>query len=157
MKKFFSIVGSILSAIGFLALMGWVIFLLPIIPLKIILTDIGLVRAVGFSRGFSGIADTVNFIWILGIPIALSLRIPAFRKMYYRLPWMYPYVKIYYLNLVIMAIALIILNYGYEVQNETRHTIFFILMLLEIVIGRVLMSIYFNWKNAEHIGGSKYE
>jgi len=56
-----------------------------------------------------------------------------------------------------MGIALMILNYGYKVQNETRHTIFFILMLLEIVIGRILMSIYFNWKRVEHIGGDEYE
>ncbi|MCL2154090.1 MAG: hypothetical protein FWH53_00340 [Leptospirales bacterium] len=152
MKKFFSIIGLIFSIIAFLAIMGWVIPLLPLM-LLIIFNDIEAVLISGFSTSGSS-ADSI---WIFAIPIAVSLLIPVFRKMYYKLPWLFPYVKIFYINVVIMGIALMILNYGYKVQNETRHTIFFILMLLEIVIGRILMSIYFNWKRVEHIGGDEYE
>jgi hypothetical protein len=145
MKEFF----STLSSVGyFILVMSWLIPLLLFLPFGII-TDINTVRVSGFSGQNTGI----SFIAVLGALIGFSMLIPAFRKMYYKLPWLFPYVKIFFINVVIISVASMIINYGYEIQNETRHTIFFILMLCEIVIGRILMCLYFSRKKIGHIQG----
>jgi len=71
--------------------------------------------------------------------------------MYRVLPWLYSFVKIFYVNLIILGIGLIILNFGYQTQNNTRHTVFFILMILQVVICRLAMCIYFKIKPAKII------
>lgn len=111
--------------------------------------DIQTIRSSGFSTTNIGL----QLIGVLGLFIGLSLLVPALRKMYYKLPWLYSYVKIFYVNIVIMSIATLILNYGYEVQNSKRHSIFFILMVLQMVICRIGMCIYFNKKPVQYIGG----
>lgn len=111
--------------------------------------DIQTIRSSGFSTTNIGL----QLIGILGLFIGLSLLVPALRKMYYKLPWLYSYVKIFYVNIVIMSIATLILNYGYEVQNSKRHSIFFVLMVLQMVICRIGMCIYFNKKPVQYIGG----
>jgi hypothetical protein len=62
-----------------------------------------------------------------------------------------------YLNLIIMSIAVALLNYGYEVQNPARHTLFFILMIIQIIIFRLLMSLYFSRNRVPYIGGNSDE
>jgi hypothetical protein len=148
-KSFF---GSVAALIYFLTVMWWVLLLLPFVVLMLF-TDIGVIR----SSGFSTVNTGISFIAIFGLLLGLSLLIPAFRKMYYKLPWLFPYVKIMYLNLIIMSIAVTLLNYGYEVQNPARHTLFFILMIIQIIIFRLLMSLYFSRNRVPYIGGNSDE
>ena len=56
------------------------------------------------------------------------------------------FVKIFFINLVILSTGLYILNKGYEVVNETRHTIAFILMIIQVVVCRLAMCFYFKNK-----------
>jgi len=148
-KGFF---GSVAALVYFLTVMWWVLLLLPFVVLMLF-TDIGVIRRSRFSTVNTGI----SFIAIFGLLLGLSLLIPAFRKMYYKLPWLFPYVKIMYLNLIIMSIAVALLNYGYEVQNPARHTLFFILMIIQIIIFRLLMSLYFSRNRVPYIGGNSDE
>ncbi|NLM21385.1 MAG: hypothetical protein GX207_06510 [Peptococcaceae bacterium] len=148
-KGFF---GSVAALVYFLTVMWWVLLLLPFVVLMLF-TDIGVIR----SSGFSTVNTGISFIAIFGLLLGLSLLIPAFRKMYYKLPWLFPYVKIMYLNLIIMSIAVALLNYGYEVQNPARHTLFFILMIIQIIIFRLLMSLYFSRNRVPYIGGNSDE
>jgi len=136
------------AIIYFLTVMWWILLLLIVVPIGLIL-EIHTIRSSGFSTSNDGTA----FIGVFGLFIGLSLLIPAFRRIYYKLPWMFPFVKILYPNVIIMSIAIILLNYGYEVQNPARHNLFFIMMVCQIIVCRVFMCIYFNRKRVQYIGG----
>lgn len=148
MSKLKSYLGNTAAIIYFILVMWWMLLMLAIVPFTL-LGNIQTIRSSGFSMANMGIM----FMGLFGLFIGISLLIPAFRKMYYKLPWLFPYVKILYVNLVIMGVATLILNYGYEVQNSTRHTSFFMVMIAQIVICRIAMCIYFNKKPVKYIGG----
>ncbi len=149
MGKAKSIFGNIILVIYVVTVMWWLLLLLPLVPIMTIFSDIPGIINSGFSSSNTGIA----FIGIFGLFIGISLLIPPLPKMYYKLPWLFPYVKIFYVDVIIMSIATILLNIGYEVQSDARHVKFFILMVAQIIICRVLMCIYFWKKNVNHIGG----
>jgi predicted membrane protein len=139
---------NIVAVIYFFGIMLGTIFLLIYAPTRFF-SDILKIRESGFSTIDAGLA----VIAFLGLAIGISLLVPAFRRMYYKLPWLFPLVKILYVNVVILAIATSIMNYGYGVQDAHRHTIFFILTISAIVIGRLLMCLWFHKKKVEYIGG----
>ena len=136
MNKLKSFLGNTMAFLYFIFVMLWILLLLAFVPFGLFM-DIQIIRESGFSTTNIG----MTFIAILGLFIGISLIVPVFRKMYYKLPWLLSYVKIFYCNLVIMSIATSILNYGYEVQDSKRHMIFFILMIAQIVICRIGMCI----------------
>lgn len=146
MKKLKALLGSTIAAIYFIFPMSFILLLLIFMPIGF-LTDVSAIR----TSGFAGPDETTSFIAICGLFIGLSIIIPALRKMYRVLPWLYSFVKIFYVNLIILCIGLGILNIGYQVNNNTRHTIFFILMIIQIVICRILMCFYFKLKPISHI------
>ncbi len=145
MKKLKSLVGNIVATVYFVFPMCLVLLLLIIMPL-IFLTNVSTVR----SSGFAGPNTAASSIGTCGLFIGLSLLIPPLRKMYRVLPWLYSFVKIFYVNLIIMSIGLAILNIGYQVQNDARHTMFFILMIIQVVACRIAMCIYFKLKPPKH-------
>lgn len=152
MSKLKSFLGNIAALVYFLTVMWWVLLLLMFVPLGLF-SEIDTVLSSGFATTNIG----ATFIGIFGLFIGLSLLIPAFRKMYYKLPWMFPFVKILYPNVVIMSIATMLLNYGYEVQSPARHTLFFVLMIVQIILCRALMCIYFSRNKVQYIGGDTNE
>jgi hypothetical protein len=48
-------------------------------------------------------------------------------------------------------------NYGYEVQNSSRHTLFFILAILLMVVCRIAMGLYYYLRPAKPVGGDHDE
>lgn len=146
MKKLKNLLGYIIATIYFIFPMCLVLLMLILMPLFFI-TDVSTVR----SSGFAGQNTAGLFIGMCGLFTGVSLLIPTLRKMYRVLPWLYSFVKIFYVNLIILGIGLIILNFGYQTQNNTRHTVFFILMILQVVICRLAMCIYFKIKPAKII------
>lgn len=146
MSKLKSLLGSTAAAIYFIFPMSFILLLLIIMPLGF-LTDVSAVR----NSGFAGQNAATALIGVSGFCIGLSTLIPALRKMYRVLPWLYTFVKIFFINLVILNIGTMILNYGYEVNSEARHTTFFILMIVQIVICRAIMCIYFKLKPVKPI------
>lgn len=146
MKKLKSLVGNIVATVYFIFPMCLVLLLLIIMPL-FFLMDVSTVR----SSGFAGPNIATALIGTSGLFIGLSLLISPLRKMYRVLPWLYSFIKIFYVNLIIISIGLAILNIGYQVQNDARHTMFFILMLVQVLACRIVMCIYFKLKPAKHI------
>jgi len=140
---------TIIAVAYFVIVMLPTALLMAFIPFLLI-ADMNVVRASGFAG-----PDPSAYLLLISLPMGLSMLIPPFRRMYYRLPWAYAFLKIFSVNIVILVLAVSILNFGYQVQDNARHTIFFILMILAIIVGRALMCLYFRWKNVEHIGGAK--
>lgn len=143
-----SILSALPAVLYFLTIMWWVILLMPMLTFITLVADIPTI----IESGFAAPSVPPPFIAIFGLFIGLSLSVPAFRKMYYKLPWLYPYVKIIYMDLVIVGVASMILNYGYQVQNPTRHNLFYILMLIQLVVCRLLMCVYLQKRKVNYIG-----
>lgn len=141
MKKIINIIGNIVAAIYFIFPMLLVIFLLIYYPLSFLLNVITI-----RNSGFAGPNYGGSLIEICGFFIGLSLLIPPLRKMYYALPWLYAFIIISFINMIILYIGSLILDQGYQVVNEIRHTLFFILMFFQILICRFAMCIYFKFK-----------
>ncbi len=148
MRNWKSVLGTIAAWAYFLAVMTWMLPMLIFIPLMT-LSDMGTVMESGFSIPNTGI----YFIAVFGLFIGLSLVVPAFRKMYYKLPWMFPYVKIMFINTIIITVALLLLNFGYEVQNDRRHLVWTLLMVAQLIICRILMSLYFHKRKKTAVSG----
>ncbi|WP_346936412.1 hypothetical protein [Clostridium sp.] len=146
MKKIKNLLGYIIATIYFIFPMCLILLMLTFMPI-FFLTDVSTVR----SSGFAGQNTAGLFIGMCGLFTGVSLLVPPLRKMYRVLPWLYSFVKIFYVNLIILCIGLLILNFGYQTQNDARHTVFFILMILQVVICRLAMCIYFKTKPAKTI------
>ena len=48
--------------------------------------------------------------------------------------------------MVILMIGISILNFGYKTIDPSRHTLFYTIMTLFVVVGRLGMSVYFKWR-----------
>jgi len=131
-----------LAIMYFIFPMSFALLVLLFMPLGFLM-DVDAIR----SSGFSGPRTSAVFIGLCGVIIGISLLIPAFRRMYSALPWLYTFVKIFFVNLVLLNIGLAILNFGYEVNSSFRQTSFYLLMIGFVVVGRVGMSVYFNKKS----------
>lgn len=147
MSKLIGFLGKMAIVIYFFSVMLPIILMLIFVPL-ILISEIGTIREAGFATSSIG----TTFISVSGLFIGISLLVPAFRIMYYKLPWMLPLVKILFIDVVILSIGVMILNFGYEIQSETRHTLFFVLMLIQLILCRAAMCIYFNKNKVQWIG-----
>lgn len=96
--------------------------------------------------GFSVQSEGVILLMIFGLIFGITMLVPAFRKCFYVLPWLYPYITILTADLMILAIGIEILNYGYQVQSDARHTFFFWLMIVQMVVCRIVLCIFCHKK-----------
>jgi hypothetical protein len=143
------LLANVFAVLYFVSFMIATLFFLLTIPFMY-LTDIQVLRSTGFAMPDN---PNMTMIGVFGLIIGLSMLIPALRIMYYKLPWLAPFVKIFFCNSLIMALAFTILNYGYEVQDPGRHRAFFWLMIAQIVACRLAMSFYFHRRPAKFTGG----
>ncbi|MEK3934856.1 hypothetical protein MKY41_05995 [Sporosarcina sp. FSL W7-1349] len=132
---------AVAAILYFLFPMSLVFFILIFTPLMFV-WDVESIRA----SGFAGPQSSIALIGISGLFIGISMLVPALRRMYRALPWLYPFISIFFINLIIANVALMILNTGYEISNETRHLLFTIFMIVFIIGARLAMSIYFRKK-----------
>ncbi|CAG9623149.1 hypothetical protein [Sutcliffiella rhizosphaerae] len=146
MQRLIRLLGITFAALYFIFAMGLVIILLLITPL-LFKNDVSVIR----TSGFAGQNMSVELISVAGLFIGISLLVPVLRKVYDVLPWLFSFIKIFFVSFVILNIGTSILNYGYEINNPTRHTIFYILMIVFVIIGRLAMCFYF-WKKPVNIG-----
>lgn len=149
MNRLKSIIGTIIAVLYFIFPMGLALLVLIFTPLMF-LSDVSSIR----TSGFAGPRSELAVIGVCGLIIGLSMLIPALRRIYTFFPWMYAFIKIFFINMIILNVALTILNYGYEVQDESRHTLFFILMISQLIICRLGMSLYFKLRPVKSSGGS---
>lgn len=146
MSKWKGALGSVAAIMYFVYFMLITILLLILYPL-FFLTEVSSIR----NTGFAGPNISISFVGICGLFIGLSMLIRPLRKMYYALPWLYPFVKIFFINLVILCVGVSILNYGYQTVNEARHALFFVLMIIQIIVSRISMCFYFKKRPAKFL------
>lgn len=124
------------------------IFPMSLVMLILLLQPLMLPKEIStiIDSGFAGPNYARGLVGMFGLVIGLSMLIPPLRKIYQVLPWFYPFIKIFFINFIIVNIGLSILHYGYEVNNEARHTMFYALMTAQLVICRIAMCVYFKYR-----------
>lgn len=143
MKKWIS---NILSVLWFFGVLVWMLLILPFAILMLPM-DISTILESGFST------QTIGFIilLVLGLVFSITMFVPAFRKCFDKLPWLFPYIIILTADVTILSIGIEILNFGYQTQNDSRHTIFLVIMILQIVLCRIAMCIYCHKKPIKNV------
>lgn len=139
---------SLVDKISNIAAIIWffcaVVPILGVLILFYIITwsDIGVILESGFATQDMALRMLSVFV----IPLSLTMLVPCFRKCLEALPWLFPFMVLFILNYLILAIAFSVLNYGYEVSNETRHLVFGILAVVIFILGRIGMCVLFKFK-----------
>jgi len=149
MSKSVNFLANALCVIYFFGVMLGTILFLVFTPIGFF-TDILRIRESGFASAPTDFA----FTGVLGLTTGLSLLIPPFRRMYHKLPWLFPLVKICFINVVIFEVANSVMNHGYAIMDTKRHNFYFVLAIIEIVLARALMCLWFHKKRADHLVGS---
>lgn len=90
--------------------------------------------------------QTVGFIFCFLAALVFSITgwVPALRKCYYKLPWLYPLCMMMTMHLFILSIAEVILAKGFSVINTPRHIAAVVIMIIQLIICRISMCIYFK-------------
>lgn len=141
MKKIMHVLGIVFAIGYFFSFFFWGLVLMLISPLQFYNAFQAIIES-----GFASINFGVNFLCVISIFIAPTLLLPPLRRYYDLLPWLFPYVKIIFLDILILSLSIMLLNYGYAVQNEARHTIFLFLTGAFLIVARLLMCLYFHKK-----------
>lgn len=143
MKKWIS---NILSVLWFFGVLVWMLLILPFAILMLPM-DISTILESGFST------QTIGFIilLVLGLVFSITMFVPAFRKCFDKLPWLFPYIIILTADVTILSIGIEILNFGYQTQNDSRHTLFLVIMILQIILCRIAMCIYCHKKPIKNV------
>lgn len=144
-------ISNIAAVLWFFGVLLWALLMLPLV-MMILPTDISTILKSGFST------QTIGYIFLAGFGLifAITMLVPAFRKCFHKLPWLYPYITTLMADFTIIHIGIELLNYGYQVQSDSRHTLFLWLMISVMVVLRVVMCIYFH-KKPMRIARDKYE
>lgn len=148
MKRWISNIAAIL---WFFGVVIWMLLML-LFTLLILPSDMTSIIDSGFGIKPIGFTFLLIFSFIFGI----TMLVPAFRQCFRKLPWLYPYITILTANVTILSIGIAILNYGYQVQSDTRHTLFFVLMIVQIIVCRIAMCFFFH-KKPMRIAREDYE
>ena len=135
MKRWIS---NIAAVLWFFGAVIWMLLML-FIALIMLPNDIASIINSGFGIESIGFTLLLIFSFIFGI----TMLVPAFRKCFRKLPWLYPYITILTANITILAIGI---NYGYQVQSDTRHMLFLVLMIVQIIVCRLAMCIFCHKK-----------
>lgn len=134
-------ISNIAAVLWFFGVLIWVLLML-LIALIILPGDITSIMESGFGTQSSGF----TFLSLFGLISGITMLVPAFRKCFRKLPWLYPYITILTADVAILSIGIELLNYGYKVQSDARHTLFFVLMVVQIVVCRIAMCIFYHKK-----------
>ena len=146
-KKLWRGLGNVCAALYFvLVMLPWVCVFMPLY----LLVDIGSIFDV-IQIGFST-SSSIIMVGFFGMIISISLLVPALRQMYYKLPWLAPFVATIGCDYTIVAVALEILNFGYRMPVTWRHVLFIVLMLLWIVGARALECWWFKRYPVRYVG-----
>lgn len=145
------VISNIAAGIWFFYPLMLMLLALPMVLVQLF-NEIPTIMEYGFTMNTQG---TV-LLMVFGLIFGITMIVPAFRIWFRVLPWLYPYITILTADFAIIAIGIKILNYGYQVQSDTRHTLFFWLMIAQIVACRIAMSIFCH-KKPMRIAREDYE
>lgn len=133
-----NIISNLFAVLWFFGVLIWTVLLLFFVNLMILFSDImGMLKS-GFSSSTMGLV----FLFMVGLVFGITGLVPAFRKCYYKLPWLYPLSIIMTMHLVILSIAEEILAKGFQVISTPRHVAAIVIMIVQVVGCRLIMCIY---------------
>lgn len=104
-------ISNILAILWFFGVLIWTVLFLFIGNIMIFFMDIVGMLKTGFATSTIGFA----FLFIAGLVFAITGWVPAFRRCYYKLPWLYPLSMMLTMHLGILSIAETILAKGFAV------------------------------------------
>lgn len=135
-------------------------FFYPLMPmllaLPLVLVQLSDEITVLMKRGFSMETQGTVLLMLFGLIFGTTMLVPAFRKCFHLFPWLYPYITILTADFAIIAIGIDVLNYGYQVQSDARHTFFFWLMIAQMAACRIVLCILCH-KKPMRIARDDYE
>ena len=135
MKK---IISNILAVLWFFCIVIEALFFSVITILIIIFQNIlGMLKS-GFTSSTMGFFFLVFF----GLIFAVTGWVPAFRKCYYKLPWLYPLSMMLGMHLFSLSIAEVIIAKGFSVISTPRHVITIVIMIVQVIVCRAVMCLY---------------
>ncbi|MDR1284772.1 MAG: hypothetical protein LBJ88_01055 [Campylobacteraceae bacterium] len=142
----------------FLAAVYFIVFMLPaiiLIPFIIfgLCTDINSIISTQASKQNIGF----SFIMFICFFFGISMLAPAFRLIFKKLPWLYAYMLFALLDILLISVGILIINYGYEVKNEDRHFWFLIFMTIWMITGRLIICSYYKSKPMRYEGNESDE
>ena len=128
---------NFVAFLWFFCVLFWALLLFPLVLISYP-RDICIILNSGYGIGTTGTAFLLLSCLIFGITMITK----PLRKFFYKLPWLYPYIVILTLDSAIFSIGIELLNYGYQVQNSLRHTKFFVFMIIQLVVCRIIMCVF---------------
>ncbi len=142
-----------IPAILFIIIAFWlVIFFMPLL----VICSPGMYLPAIIGSGFANPSINESFIMFISIfsfLIGLSILVPQFRKMYYTFPWLYPYVKVLFIDYIICILTIMIVNFGYTEDGDSRKLLFKILAILFLIVARLVQCVYFKYRKSTALGG----
>lgn len=131
-------IANIIAALWFFGVLIWAllfgVFALIMIPFY----DIAEMISSGYPKSTEGLI----FCFLLGIIFSLTGLVPVLRKAYYKLPWLYPFTMMLFMDLFILSIAEMILAKGFAIDSRFHHVMAIIVMSIQIIACRIAMSKY---------------
>lgn len=131
-------IANVFALIWFFGVLIWTLLVMFIAILGILFGDIAVMLKSGFSSSTIGFV----FLFLSGLVFGITGWVPAFRRCYYKFPWLYPLSMIMTMHLLVLSIAEAILAKGFQVISVPRHTVTIIIMILQVIICRIGMCIY---------------
>ena len=132
------VLSNLFAIIWFFGVLLWTLFFGTIaIPMIFFSNIVGMLKS-----GFSTLTMGWAFCFLAALIFAITGWVPAFRKCYYKLPWLYPYSMMMTMHLFILSIAETILAKGFSVISTPRHIATIIIMVIQIIVCRAIMCIY---------------
>lgn len=131
-------IANIFAVLWFFGVVIWTLLLMVFVILGIIFGDIVVMLKTGFSSSTIGFV----FLFLTGLVFGITGWVPAFRRCYYKLPWLYPLSMMLTMDLLIISIAEAILAKGFQVISAPRHMATIIIMILQVIICRAVMCVY---------------
>lgn len=132
------IVSNVLAVIWFLGVFVELLLFNALSILMIVFARIVGTIQTGYGTSLGGFVVC----FLAGTLLAITGWVPAFRKCYYKLPWLYPLSMIMTMHLVILSIAEAILSKGFSVVDASRHQSAVIIMVIQLIVCRAVMCIY---------------
>ena len=131
-------IANIFAFLWFFSVLLWTLLLMFFVILGIFFVDIIVMLKSGFSTATIGFV----FLFLSGLVFGITGWVPAFRRCYYKLPWLYPLSMIMTMHLLLLPIAEVILAKGFQIISTPRHVATIIIMIIQVIICRLVMCIY---------------
>ena len=133
----------------------YLVIMIPFVGL-LLLADLLSVLNTGviLTSGFSN-TSVMHVVGLCTFFISPSFIIPGLRRMYYRLPWLEPFIKYLLIDSTILCLGYEILNFGFQVVDPGRHTLFIGLAVAWLIGARLVQCTIMTKRPIQFAGVSE--